>query len=65
MCWAYGKAIKFDVNTHNKVLELLEYGKDNNLINSGLCDFIVSHKWDEIQLLKDTDQGTFKTVSLI
>ena len=35
MCFEYGKAIKFNPDLHQEVLELLEWGKENGHINSG------------------------------
>ena len=35
-CFAYGKAIKFDPNVHAKILELLEFAKENNLLHYGI-----------------------------
>ena len=34
MCWHYGKAIQFDRQKHEEILDLLEYGKTENLIHS-------------------------------
>lgn len=53
MCWHYGKAIHFDRQKHVEILELLEYGKDNNLIHSSLTDFIISHGWLAIEAYKN------------
>ena len=64
-CWDYGKNIKFNQEKHNQILELVKYGKENNLINSGICDFIISHQWETIELLRDEGFGTFDTNELI
>lgn len=65
MCFEYGKAIKFNPDIHKEVLELLEWGKENNHINSGLCDFIASHQWLTLQELRDNGAETFNTNELI
>lgn len=54
-CFAYGKAIKFDPIMHNKILELLEFAKENNLLHYGIVEFISSMKWLEIEELKSSD----------
>jgi len=54
-CFAYGKAIKFDPNVHAKILELLEFAKENNLLHYGIVEFISSMKWLEIEELKLSD----------
>jgi len=65
MCFAYGRAIKFDPKMHQEVLELLEWGKENNQINSGICDFIESNQWLTLQQLRDGDMGTFNTNEML
>ena len=65
MCWAYGKAVKFNLELHKKVLDLLEYAKDNNLICSGICDFIESRKWLDLEQMQNDDLGTFQTTELL
>lgn len=45
MCWQYGRIIKFDRKKHEEIMELLAFGKENNLIHSGISDFILSHGW--------------------
>lgn len=53
MCFAYGKEIKFDELLHMEVIDLLEWGKENNLIRSGICDFIASRQWETLRELRD------------
>ena len=65
MCFDYGKAIKFNPDVHKQVLELLEYGKENNQINSGICDFIASRQWLTLQELRDGGTGFFNTNELL
>lgn len=65
MCFAYGEAIKFNPETHKEVMELLEYAKDNNLINSGICSFIAERQWDMYARMRDGEEGTFNTSELM
>jgi len=53
-CLYYSKAIKNASITHEKVMEALEYGKENNLINFSILEFIASHKWIEIEYIRDS-----------
>jgi len=48
-CLYYGKAIKNASATHERVIEALEFGKENNLINYSIIEFIASRKWEYIQ----------------
>ena len=49
----YGKSIKFDPKKHQEILDILEWAKENNLIHSGIGDFIISRKWLDYQEMKD------------
>ena len=53
-CLYYAKAIKSATVTHERVMEALEYGKEHNLINYSILEFIASHKWEEIEYIKDS-----------
>lgn len=59
MSWDYGSKIKFNPDIHFEIMELLEYGKDNNLITNGICDFISSEQWKLLKELKDNGLDTF------
>ena len=53
-CFAYGKIIKFNPETHNKIMTLLEFGKENQLIHYGISEFLISQKWLEIEELQNS-----------
>ena len=42
--FAYSSAIKHDPEKHKEVMELLEWGKNNNQITYGLLEFVISQK---------------------
>lgn len=65
MCWQYGRMIKFDQRKHLEILELLEYAKENDLIHSGICDFILSQGWLALELYRDEGMGYFDNTTLI
>ena len=65
MCFAYGEAIRFDPMKHKEVLEILEYARDNNLINNGICTFIAERQWDMFRQMRDGDIGAFNTNELV
>ena len=46
-------------------MELLEFGKENNLIHSGISDFILSQGWTALQVYKDEDMGIMNTNELL
>lgn len=51
--FAYSSAIKHNPETHKEVMKLLKWGKEHNKINYGICEFVISHKWEELKYLKD------------
>ena len=65
MCFNYGKNINFAQETHKKVMELLEWGKENNKITSGICDFIDSRKWLDLEQMRDHGVEDWNPTELI
>lgn len=63
--YAYGKTIKFNPKKHTEILEILKWGKENNLVTWTLIEFVISNKWFELELLRKTDYGEFKTIENI
>lgn len=57
----YGRKIHFNPQAHEEVLELLEWGKDNGLIKEGICNFIASERWHDLQKLRDNGDGFLNT----
>jgi len=53
-CLYYSKAIKNASVTHERVMEALEYGKENNLINFSILEFVSSRKWEEIDYIRNS-----------
>lgn len=50
----YGKTIRHNPETHNKIMNLLKWAKENtNFINFGITEFVISNKWNDIEILKD------------
>lgn len=46
---AYGKLIKHSLKTHEKVLNLIRWAKDTNLIKYGIAEFVLSKKWEVLE----------------
>ncbi len=53
-CLYYAKAIKVAGVTHDRVMEALEFGKEHNLLNYSILEFIASHKWEEIEYIRSS-----------
>jgi hypothetical protein len=55
--FAYGKAIKFNQQNHEKVLEILQWAVEQDLIHYNLCEFIISQKWVELEQLRQNNNA--------
>ena len=54
--FAYGKAIKWDPNTHKEIIELVKWAGDHNLICKSLAKFIIDKSWEDLKSLKNGDK---------
>ena len=54
----YGKTIRWDPKTHNYILELVNWAKNNtNYLCCTLANFVIDHKWLELEALQKGDIG--------
>lgn len=51
----YGKQIRNKPEIHNHIIELVRWAKENNILCVSLCNFVVDHKWEELEALKNGD----------
>lgn len=51
----YGKIIKWNINTHNKIIDLIKWEQENDIhfINMSLATFVINQNWNELEALKD------------
>lgn len=50
----YGKTINWNPETHNKIIELLRWAKNNTqFIQFSLATFLIDRKWNELEALRD------------
>ena len=50
----YAKSINFDAVKHAEIMNLIGWaGKNTNFLNFSILEFVISHKWVEVQLIKD------------
>lgn len=55
----YGRAIGWDPEKHNKVIELVNWSKDNNILNMSLSSFVINNSWLDLEAMKDGSVGNF------
>jgi hypothetical protein len=63
----YSKAIGWNPETHQHIMELIEWGKDNNVINMSLASFIINRSWVDLETMKKGEAGNydFNSIKLI
>lgn len=58
---SYSKAIRHSKKLHEKVIFLLEWAKENNLIKYGIAEFVASRKWESLaQDYEQNASGNFR-----
>ena len=53
----YGKSIKWNPETHKEIIELIEWAKEHNMLNTSLGSFIVNNGWHDLEAIKNGDAG--------
>lgn len=61
----YGKSIKWNPEAHAEVIRLVNYAKENNLINCSLATFVINQRWREIQAAIKQGIGTYQSSILL
>ena len=49
----YGKTIRWKSDFHNHIIELVKWANENNILNTTLANFVIDHKWEELEALKN------------
>ncbi len=58
----YGKTIRWNPETHENIIDLINWAKDNtNYICCTLANFVIDHKWLELEALQKGDIGNINT----
>ena len=48
----YGKTISWKSEKHEYIMELVEWAKEKNLLVTTLANFVIDHKWEELEALR-------------
>lgn len=51
----YGKAIKWNPEIHKEIIELVKWGKEQNVICQSLSSFIINQAWHDLKAMKEGD----------
>lgn len=49
----YGKSISWKPDKHEYIMELVSWAKDNNILVTTLANFVIDHKWEELEALRN------------
>lgn len=53
----YSKCIRWNKEMHDEIIELVKWGKENNIISQSLGSFIVNNAWLDLKAMKEGDNG--------
>lgn len=65
MYFAYGRAIGNKLEVHEHVLELLNWAKENGLVNKGLYRFIADREWLNLEAMKDDPSINYNSIKCL
>lgn len=51
----YGKYIKWDINRHKEIIELVDWAKDRDIIRMSLSSFILNNSWLDLESIRNGD----------
>lgn len=58
----YGRTIRWNPETHKYIIDLINWAKDNtNYICCTLSNFVIDHKWLELEALQNGDIGNINS----
>lgn len=63
--FAYSSAIKHNPEKHKEVMEILDWAKQNELINFGITEFVCSQKWRDLKELRDNGTDTIRISEIL
>lgn len=55
----YGKSIGWNEDRHNRIIELVKWAKDKDLIKQSLSSFVINNAWLDIEAIKNGDSFNY------
>lgn len=49
----YGKQIGWKLEKHSEVIQLVEWAKNNNIINESIASFVINNSWNTLKEMRD------------
>lgn len=58
----YGKAIRWNIDRHNEIIDLVNWAKENNVLCKSLGAFVVDNGWNDLLALKESGNSNIKSL---
>lgn len=55
----YGRAIGWNIDRHNKIIDLVKWAKDKDLIKQSLSSFVINNAWLDLEAIRNGDSGNY------
>ncbi len=55
----YGKLIKWNKEVHQKILDIIDWANEHNIINCSLGNFIIDRKWEDLEEIRNGDSVNY------
>lgn len=60
----YGKAIGWNQERHEKVLDLVKWAKERDILKQSLSSFVINNSWLDLEAIKNGDSGNYNFDSI-
>lgn len=55
----YGKAIGWNQERHEKILDLIKWAKERDIIKQSLSSFVINNSWLDLEAIRNGDSGNY------
>lgn len=55
----YGKAIGWNQERHEKVIDLIKWAKERDIIKQSLSSFVINNSWLDLEAIRNGDSGNY------
>ena len=55
----YGKAIGWNRERHEKVIDLIKWAKERDIIKQSLSSFVINNSWLDLEAIRNGDSGNY------
>lgn len=61
----YGRTIRWKPEIHNQIIELVKWAREHNILCTTIVNFVIDHKWEELEALKDEGGVNYDSMRLL